>query len=87
MRVVCLLQAVKLEQGIDVDDTNRPKFQFVSAFDSIPEDDCFVDLDACIHNIFVHYEHDAYRQWADDELDIGRLSEFRKEYIAEGQYR
>lgn len=68
------------KQGIDVDDPNRPKFQFVSAFDSIPDDDCFVDLDACIQNIFAHYEHNAYRQWADDEIDLDRLSAFREEY-------
>ena len=67
-------------QGIDVEDPNRPKFQFVSAFDSIPKDDCFVDLDACIQNIFTHYEHNAYRQWLGYEIDIGRLSEFRGEY-------
>lgn len=68
-------------QGIDVEDPNRPKFQFVSAFDSIPGDDCFVDLDACIQNIFTHYEHNAYRQWAGDEIDIGSLSGFRKKYL------
>ena len=68
------------KQGIDVDDPNRPEFQFVSAFDSIPDDDCFVDLDACIQDIFAEYEHGAYRQWLGYELDTDRLSEFRREY-------
>jgi len=68
------------KQGIDVDDPNRPKFQFVSGFDGIPNDYNFVDLDACIQNIFVYYEHVAYRQWEYGEIDIGRLSEFREEY-------
>lgn len=68
------------KQGIDVDDPNRPKFQFVSAFDSISEEDGFVDLDACIQNIFSYYEHGAYRQWLGYEIDTGKLSEFRREY-------
>ncbi len=68
------------EQGIDVDDPNRPKFQFVSAFDSIPDDNNFVDLDACIQDIFAEYEHGAYRKWTGYEIDTGRLSEFRREY-------
>ena len=78
------LSPSEYKQGIDVDDPNRPKFQFVSAFDSIPDDDHFVDLDACIQNIFVYYEHNAYRQWADDEIDISRLLEFRREYSRGG---
>lgn len=74
------LSPSEYEQGIDVDDPNRPKFLFVSAFDSVADDNNFVDLDACIQNIFVHYEHAAYRHWADGEIDIGKLSEFRREY-------
>lgn len=74
------LSSLEYKQGIGVDDPNRPKFQFVSAFDSVPEDDCFVDLDACIRNIFVHFEHNAYREWIGDEIDTDKLSEFRQEY-------
>lgn len=74
------LSPLEYKQGIDVDDPNRPKFQFVSAFDSIPDDNKFLDLDACIQNIFAEYEHGAYRQWLGYEIDIGRLSEFRREY-------
>ena len=74
------LSPLEYKQGIDVDNPNRPKFQFVSAFDSIPDDNCFVDLDACIQNIFAEYEHGAYRQWAGYEIDTDRLSEFRREY-------
>ena len=68
------------KQGIGVDDPNRPKFQFVSAFDSIPDDDNFVDLDACIRNIFAHYERNAYRQWVGDETNLDSLLAFRREY-------
>lgn len=74
------LSPFEYKQGVVVDDPNRPSFQFVSAFDSIPEDNNFIDLDACIQNIFIYYEHGAYRQWVGDEIDIGKLSEFRKEY-------
>ena len=74
------LSPLEYEQGIDVDDPDRPKFQCVSAFNSIPEDDSFVDLDACIQNIFSHYELSAYRQWIGDEIDIGSLSGFRRKY-------
>lgn len=74
------LSPKEYKQGIDVDDPNRPKFQFATAFDSIPDDDSFIDLDACIRNIFAHYEHNAYRQWDGDEIDIRSLSAFRKEY-------
>lgn len=74
------LSPIEYEQGIDIDDPDRQKFQFVCAFNSIPEDDSFVDLDACIQNIFTYYEHNAYRQWLGDEIDIVRLSEFRQEY-------
>jgi len=68
------------KQGICVDDPNRPEFQFVSAFDSIPDDDNFVDLDACIQNIFSHYEHNAYTLWAGDAIDLDSLLVFRREY-------
>ena len=74
------LSPLEYKQGVTVDDPNRPPFQFVSAFDSVPEDDKFIDLDACIQNIFIHYEHNAYRQWIGDEIDISKLSEFRREY-------
>ena len=69
------------EQGVGVDDPNRPEFHFVSAFDSVPDDDKFVDLDACIQDIFAEYEHGAYRQWAGKEIGID-ISEFRREYKA-----
>lgn len=74
------LSPKEYKQGIDVDDPNRPKFQFVSAFDNVPDDDKFVDLDACIQDIFAHYEHNAYRQWEGYEIDTGSLSAFRREY-------
>lgn len=71
------------EQGISVDDESRPKFHFSSAYNSTPEADDFVDLDACIGNIFCKYEHSAYRDWmyGEDGLkDLDKLLEFRKLY-------
>lgn len=74
------LSPLEYKQGIDVDAPDRPKWQFVSAFNNTPEDDSFVDLDACIQNIFVYYEHSAYRQWIGDEIDTANLLKFRREY-------
>ena len=73
------------EQGVGVDDESRPKFLF-SAYSSIPEDDNFIDLDACIGNIFCKYEHSAYRDWiyGEDGLkDLDKLLEFRRIYKGE----
>ena len=79
------LSPLEYKQGVAVDDPNRPKFQFVSAYDSIPEDNNFIDIDACIQDIFAHYEHNAYRQWIGDEIDLNRLSAFREEYKEEAE--
>lgn len=43
--------------GIDVDDPNRTEFVFVSRGSSIPEENNFIDLDACIRNIVSSLEH------------------------------
>ena len=68
------------EQGISVDDENRGKFQFVDRYTSIPDYDNFIDLDACIQNIFCSFEHPAFRKWAYGETDLDKLMEFRKRY-------
>jgi hypothetical protein len=39
------------KNGIKVDDENRGEYLFTSAYSSTPEDDDFIDLDACIRNI------------------------------------
>lgn len=68
------------EQGVSVDDENRGKFQFVDRYTSIPDYDNFIDLDACIQNIFCSFEHPAFRIWAYGETDLDKLMEFRKRY-------
>lgn len=68
------------EQGVSVDDENRGKFQFVDRYTSIPDYDNFIDLDACIQNIFCSFEHPAFRKWAYGETDLDKLTEFRKRY-------
>ena len=45
------LSKKEYEAGIDVDSDSRTGFVFISAFSEIPEDDSFVDLDACNRNI------------------------------------
>ena len=78
------LSKIEYELGISVDDESRPKFQFTSAYSSAPEDDNFIDLDACIQNIFSKYEHMAFREWLyGDEFgttDLDKLNEFRYMY-------
>ena len=39
------------EKGITINDPNRGKYEFVSAFSTIQKDKDFIDLDACIRNI------------------------------------
>lgn len=78
------LSPKEYRQGISVDDENRPKFQFVSAFSNVAEEDNFIDLDACIQNIFSVYEHQCFREWAYGDTDIDRLQKFRQIYNERG---
>lgn len=45
------LSKKEYEAGIDVDSDSRTEFVFVTAFSESPEDDNFVDLEACTMNI------------------------------------
>ena len=54
------------EKGVKVDDEDRPKVQFISAFSTIPEKDNFVDLDACIQDIFSSFRQE-YRNLGEIE--------------------
>ena len=45
------LSPKEYKQGVRVDDENRKGFVFFTAFSNAPEEDNFVDLDACIRNI------------------------------------
>ena len=68
------------ERGIKVDDEDRPTVQFISAFSNVPEKNAFVDLEACIQDIFSSYEHRYFYEWAYGEMDIDKLTQFRQEY-------
>ena len=68
------------ERGVKVDDEDRPKFHFISAFSTVQDKDNFVDLDACIQDIFSSYEHRYFYHWAYGEMDIDKLTQFRQEY-------
>jgi phage FluMu protein Com len=39
-------------KGISVDDESRPKYLCVDRYSNVPEDNDFIDLDACIRNIY-----------------------------------
>lgn len=68
------------EKGISVDDKGRPEFCFISRYSWVSKDDDFVDLDACIQNIFTRFEQSAFREWLYGEIDIKKLCEFRRMY-------
>ena len=70
------LSQIEYEMGLSVDDDDRDRFVFTSAFDTIPEDEDFIDLDACIQNIFSSFEHQAFI----GDLDINELNKFREKY-------
>ena len=71
------------DAGIKVDDENRQEFVFTSMYTDIPDYDDFIDLDACIQNIFCKFEHKAYRAWANGDIDIRNLIQFRNLYKSE----
>ena len=68
------------DNGIGVDDENRQEFVFTSMYTDIPDYDNFIDLDACIQNIFCKFEHNAYRAWANGDINIKNLIQFRDLY-------
>ena len=68
------------QNGTSVEDESRPTIQFVSMYSYIPEDDDFVDLEACTQNIFSHIEQDAFEEWK-GETDIDELQQFRQIYM------
>ena len=71
------------DNGIGVDDENRQEFVLTSMYTDIPDYDDFIDLDACIQNIFCKFEHKAYRAWANGDIDIRNLIQFRNLYKSE----
>lgn len=70
----------EFDNGVDVDDERRNQFVFTDRYSSIPEYDDFVDLDACIQNIFSQFELHAFSLWHSGEIDIEDLRRFRKAY-------
>ncbi len=73
----------EFDNGIKVDDEERDKFTFTDRYTSIPEYDSFVDLDACIQNIFSRFELKQFRIHQDGEIEIAELMKFRDAYRQE----
>ena len=70
----------EFDAGIKVDDENRAKFVFTDMYTSIPEYDSFIDLDACIQNIFSRFELEQFIIQQYGEIDIAELVRFRDAY-------
>jgi hypothetical protein len=70
----------EFENGIKVDDENRAKFVFTDMYTSIPEYDDFIDLDACMQNIFSRFELEEFRTRRNDEIEVAELLRFRNAY-------
>ena len=61
-------------------DSTRAEFVFVDRYTSIPEYDNFVDLDACIQNIFCSFESEAFNDWRHEDHELSELISFRAAY-------
>ena len=70
----------EVDAGIGVDDDERDKFTFVDRYTSIPEYDNFIDLDACIQNIFCSFESVVFNDWRREEHTLSELISFRAAY-------
>lgn len=71
------------DAGVKVEDEDRPKFVFNDLYTHIPEYDSFIDLEACIQNIFCKFEHKEFEHWRNGEIEVEELMRFRKEYQAD----
>ncbi len=71
------LSTNEYRQGISVDDENRSQFAFVSRYNTISEDDDFIDLDACIRNIVDSLYYSEFDSFLLDKLDNADSSELR----------
>jgi hypothetical protein len=77
------LSQLEFDNGIKVDDEERDKFAFTDRYSSIPEYDIFIDLDACIQNIFSSFELEQFRIHLNGEIEIAELARFRNAYRQE----
>lgn len=71
------LSSNEYQQGISVDDENRTQFAFISRYNTISEDDDFIDLDACIRNIAEQLYYSEFTSFLLDKLDNNASSELR----------
>ena len=73
----------EFDVGIKVDDENRAEFVFTDMYTSIPEYDGFIDLDACIQNIFSRFELEQFITRQYGEIEVAELLKFRNAYRQE----
>lgn len=73
------------ERGVNVDNDYLRKMNSVWTYSWPPENNNFVDLDACIQDIFSSFEHKQFHRWKYGEMDIAKLDQFRKEYKNSGK--
>lgn len=72
------------DAGIKVDDESRAKVVFVDRYTTIADYDDFIDLDACIQNIFSKFELSTFEQHEHGGIDTNKLVQFRNDYENEG---
>jgi hypothetical protein len=70
----------EFDNGIKIDDENRAEFVFTDRYTTIPKYDSFIDLDACIQNIFSRFELEQFRMHQYGEIEITELVKFRNAY-------
>lgn len=73
----------EFDNDIKVDDENRAKFVFTDRYTSIPEYDSFIDLDACVQNIFSRFELEQFITRQYGEIEVAELLKFRNAYRQE----
>lgn len=72
----------EVDAGVSVGDSTRAEFVFVDRYTSIPEYDNFIDLDACIQNVFSSFESIAFNKLLREDEDhaLSDISQFREAY-------
>ena len=70
----------EFDSGIKVDDENRAEFVLTDMYGSIPKYDSFIDLNACIQNIFSRFELEQFKIHQYGEIEIVELLRFRNAY-------
>lgn len=73
----------EFDSGIKVDDENRADFVLTDMYGSIPKYDSFIDLVACIQNIFSRFELEQFITHHYGEIEVAELLKFRNAYRQE----